>query len=362
MFGSLFAPRSSSAAGSQPVVAPNGETVLGAGKPVTLLVIQVDDYDWPVIFQGATLADGRAVRVVQAGWGDITVQADTYSKIPICVNVNKTAPSASTSTGTRGSSDSKRPSAFTIQPDFVLVRNEVRMPHFDGRSLLNGLIFADVPSVNSLESILLHCERPVMQGYLHRLQRRLGQDVFPVMPQHFCSSSRSLFYGYTFPAVVKIGSAHAGLGKMKITDHKQMSDFRSVLAMMPDEHCLVEPFVVGSCDLRIQKIGRHYRAFRRIDVSGEWKTNTGTSQMEETDVLDRWRRWVDEAAKMFGGLEIFAVDAIVEEGTGAEYILEVNGTSIGLHPDCSEEDNVHIRELVLESMNHALCPVIESGA
>lgn len=194
-----------------------------------------------------------------------------------------------------------------------------------------------------------------MQGFLHRLERRLGNDVFPVVPQHFASSSRALMYGYTFPAVVKVGSAHAGAGKMKITDHRQMSDFRSVLAMMPDEHCLVEPFVKGDFDLRIQKIGDRYRAFKRVDVSGEWKTNTGTAMMEEVECSERWRRWADESAAMFGGLDIFAVDAIVEEETGKEFILEVNGTSIGLHPDYAEEDNGHIRDLVLARMNEALC-------
>jgi hypothetical protein len=40
-------------------------------------------------------------------------------------------------------------------------------------------------------------------------------------------------YGFTFPAVVKVGSAHAGAGKMQITDHHQMSDFRSVLVRLP---------------------------------------------------------------------------------------------------------------------------------
>jgi len=241
-------------------------------------------------------------------------------------------------------------SPMNIRPDFVLIRNEVRMPHFDGRNLLNGFLFADVPSVNSLQSILLNCERPAMQGQLRRLNRLLGDD-FPVVPQHYASSNRSLMYGYTFPAVVKVGSAHAGLGKMKMEDHHQMSDFRSVLAMMPEQHCMVEPFIEGEVDLRIQKIGGHYRAFRRVGISGEWKTNTGTSLMEEVDMSDRWRLWVDKASEMFGGLEILAVDAIVEAGTGREYILEVNGTSIGLHPDCAEEDNAHIRELVLERMN-----------
>merc|ERR1719171_1768138 len=132
---------------------------------------------------------------------------------------------------------------------------------------------------------------------------RLGAEAFPVVPQHFASSARSFMYGYTFPAVVKVGSAHAGAGKMKILDHRQMSDFRSVLQMMP-EHCTVEPFIEGVEDLRIQKIGANYRAFRRQSLSGEWKTNTGTSRWRgtrrrscarcgwrpKTSSLRRWRR------------------------------------------------------------------------
>merc|ERR1711933_415493 len=107
-------------------------------------------------------------------------------------------------------------------------------------------------------------------------------------------------------------------------------DFRSVLEMMLDQHCTVEPFVEGEADLRIQKIGSHYRAFRRQSVCGQWKTNTGTSVMEEEELQDRWRAWVDAAAELFGGLDILTVDAIVEEGTGK---------------DRAAEDNLHIRDL-----------------
>eukprot|EP00746_Dinoflagellata_sp_MGD_P168430 gnl/MRDRNA2_/MRDRNA2_99893_c0_seq1.p1 gnl/MRDRNA2_/MRDRNA2_99893_c0~~gnl/MRDRNA2_/MRDRNA2_99893_c0_seq1.p1 ORF type:complete len:353 (-),score=59.19 gnl/MRDRNA2_/MRDRNA2_99893_c0_seq1:261-1319(-) len=323
------------------------------GKPVTLMVIQADDYDWNEIFKGASLRDGRPIRVVQTGWTNFQVHADTYSKSGICVEVRSVDPDRSIKTGCAVRSLGEK--VTTVHPDFLLVRNQVRTPDFDGRNLLNGFMFADVPSLNSLESILLNCERPAMQGFLHRLNKRLGDEVFPVVPQHFASSSRVLFYGYTFPAVVKVGSAHAGAGKMLIKDHHQMSDFRSVLQMMPGEHCLVEPFIRGESDLRIQKIGTHYRAFRRVGISGEWKTNTGTSMMENIEVEERYRRWADEASAMFGGLEILAVDAIVEEGTGKEYIVEVNDTAIGLHPDFAAEDNLHIKDLVLEQMNNKLC-------
>lgn len=323
-------------------------------KPAILLVLQMDNYDWPAIFNGFKLQDGRKVRVIQTGWSELHVHADTYSSARLCVEVLKLAPSASSEDALAGR-PSNAGSHITVQPDFLLIRNEVKMANFDGRSRLDGFFFADLPSVNSLHSVNTFCSRAAMQGYLHRLNRSLGAEVFPVMKQHFCSSSRSLMYGYTFPAVVKVGSAHAGVGKMKITDHHQMSDFRSVLAMMPEEHCFVEPFVKGEGDLRIQKIGKHYRAFRRQDISGEWKTNTGTSHLEHVDVEERWKVWADSAAEMFGGLDILTVDAIVEEGTGKEYIMEVNGTSSGLAPDYAAEDNEHIRDLVLERMNECLC-------
>uniref|UniRef100_A0A7S3BPE7 ATP-grasp domain-containing protein n=1 Tax=Haptolina ericina TaxID=156174 RepID=A0A7S3BPE7_9EUKA len=307
--------------------------------PAVLLVIQADAYDWVNIMKGARLHNGRALRVIQTSWEDIHVHCDTYSSASLCIEVRKTYPPVS---------EKARP--MTVQPDFVLIRNEVRTPGFDARSRLSGLLFADCPSVNSLESIQLFCDRAHVMGQLHRLHRQLG-DAFPVVPQHFASSHRSLMYGYTFPAVVKVGSAHAGVGKMQIRDHHQMSDFRSVLAMMPHEHCFVEPFIVGVSDLRIQKIGSNYRAFRRSDVSGEWKTNTGTAIMEELDCEPRWRAWADAAAGIFGGLEILTVDAIIEEGSGKELIIEVNGTSSGLFPDCAAADNQHIAELVLERMN-----------
>jgi len=345
----------------QPLLASETQEAAPQQKPVTLLVLQMDNYDWPAIFKGFALQDGRKIRVIQTGWDKIQVHADTYSSARLCVEITSLAPTASSEAALAGR-PATTPSHMTVQPDFLLIRNEVKMPNFDGRSRLDGFVFADIPSVNSLDSVNTFCSRAAMQGYLHRLNRRLGDAAFPVMPQHFCSSHRSLMYGYTFPAVVKVGSAHAGVGKMLINDHHQMSDFRSVLAMMPDEHCFVEPFVRGEGDLRIQKIGKHYRAFRRMDISGEWKTNTGSSHLEHVDVEDRWKLWADSAADMFGGLDILTVDAIVEEGTGKEYILEVNGTSSGLAPDYADEDNRHIRDLVLERMNESLCPSAQNPA
>ena len=82
--------------------------------------------------------------------------------------------------------------------------------------------------------------------------------------------------GPEFPAVVKVGHAHAGFGKMKIVHHHDFADFKSVIALTT-HYCTGEPFYNGVYDLRIQKLGDRYRAFKRFSVSGNWKTNTGSS-------------------------------------------------------------------------------------
>lgn len=38
--------------------------------------------------------------------------------------------------------------------------------------------------------------------------------------------------------------------------------------------------------------------------------------------VERYKLWVDEASKLYGGLDLLALDAIVDE-KGKEYILEV---------------------------------------
>lgn len=132
----------------------------GSGAAVTLLVIQIDNYDWQAIFAGHRLRDRRPVRIVQTGWENILVQADSPAMsphTPCLVHCHL-----------EGKQQSK-----TIQPDFVLIRNEVRgaLHTQDYRNALYGLMFAGVPSVNSLQSVYSFLERPIVQAELHKIQR-----------------------------------------------------------------------------------------------------------------------------------------------------------------------------------------------
>jgi len=191
---------------------------------------QKDKYDWNKVFSGATLRDGTKILVVQVGWDDFHVNAEPHKCI---VHINPKA------------------GPPTIEPDFVLVRNEVRTVSKDFRNLLYGLMFSGVQSVNSLSSIYSFCERPIIQAELNRLSRQLGREVFPVVDQSYFSGFSSMMYGNAFPAVCKVGHAHAGIGKMKIANHRDMEDFRSVLAMTGGQYCTAEPFIVGKLLLTV---------------------------------------------------------------------------------------------------------------
>jgi len=84
----------------------------------------------------------------------------------------------------------------------------------------------------------------------------------------------------------------------------------------------------------------------------------GSSVITEIPLTDKYKRWADEASKLFGGMDILTVDSIFANGKGteslhhsleigliyhsADYILEINDTASGFYgpnekevPTCS---------------------------
>lgn len=235
-----------------------------------------------------------------------------------------------------------------FKPTFVLIRNIVHgAGTSDYRNVLYGFMHANIPSINSLLSVFCSTERPVVHAELRRIQHELGADRFPLVPQNYYSKPCQMNFMPPYPIVLKVGHVHAGLGKMKLENDEQMKDVKSILAIHDTDYCTAEPFITGQYDIRIQKIGSLIRAYRRLNFHG-WKGNVGTALLEDIPVEDRYRLWVEKASEMFGGMEILAVDVIVEEKTNKEYILEVNDCSIGLGPEHEEEDLEYMAELVLE--------------
>lgn len=60
---------------------------------------------------------------------------------------------------------------------------------------------------------------------------------------------------------------------------------------------------------------------------------------------ERYKRWIDEASEVFGGLDLVAVEALLSKD-GKEYIYEVTGSQMTLMGETQEEDRRLIADLV----------------
>jgi len=285
------------------------------------------------------------LKVDQASWEDIYLSAYSDTGIVVDLRAARVPIYGSPQCDNR-----------TIKPDFVLIRNMVRgLPHQDFRNLLYGFAYAGIPTLNSIESIIWNLERPLSYAGLLTIHNRLGKDKFPLIPQTYYPRYTEMNFTPEYPIVVKVGHIHAGFGKMMLQKHDDFNDLASILALHED-YCTAEQFISASYDLRIQKIGNHYRVYRRTSCVG-WKSNVGTAILEDVPVTEQYKLWVDECSKLFGGMDILAVDAVHNDVTGKDYILECNDTSIGLGPEHEEEDVLIIKQLTLDKMVEAFSQI-----
>jgi len=312
-----------------------------AGKPVRQLVVIDGDimHDWVEMFKGKTLPDGSTIRVVQASW--IETGVTVYNEGGCMMRIAPVRESEG---------QIKRPDSLTVKPDFLLVRNQVRgpTPNSDKRNVLYGLMNANIPSINTLQSLYMDLERPVTYGALREIEKRVGHDKFPLISHNFYSGSNEMVISPQLPCVVKISHAHRGMGKAKIADSEAFRDISTVVALH-DDYLSAEPFVDSDYGIRVQKIGNHYRVMKKMFTGSGWKSQFGGSSLFEIPLEEKYKLWADECAKCFGGMDLLAVDALHGKD-GKDYILELNGSAIGLLPDKWMEDSIFVRDLTLERM------------
>ncbi|XP_037267512.1 synapsin-1 [Falco rusticolus] len=192
--------------GDPPGVGPGlggGPGVGGMWKPPRtpppaplLLVISPPGTDWVKLFKGKSVHGDVELRVEQAQFSELSLVASTHGALSITI-------------------DTPRGGTRRVHPDFVLVR-ECPEGGAEGatRRLLVGLQLGGVPSTDPLPALYAFAHPPCLFAKLAQLQRELGPEAFPLVPQGFCNHPRGLLTAPTFPMMVTFSPAPAGVGKV----------------------------------------------------------------------------------------------------------------------------------------------------
>lgn len=77
---------------------------------------------------------------------------------------------------------------------------------------------------------------------------------------------------------------------------------------------------------------------RRKSISGNWKANQGSALLEQVQVTDKHKKWLDDVSELFGGLDIITIEALSAKDGSGEHIYEVTGSQMTLMGETQEED------------------------
>ena len=316
-------------------------------KPAKTILIIDFQTNWYRQFKDAALSDGTPLIIEQTLWTYIDLEASSNKNERLIVDLQ------ANSSPIPFTSQSK---ARRCSPDFVLIRNFPTDIHGDDfKNLLFGFMFSNIPSMNNWQSIFYAMHRPLVYSALNNLNANLPLIPMTYHP-NFTPRTDDLLSDkgkVKYPKVIKVASTHSGYGKIRVTNDDDMADVKSILILNKDFYTTETLIENIDFEFRIQKLGHHIRGFKRIS-SSSWKNNWGAIQHIDYSLSDNHKEWIIKASKIFGGLDICALD-VLKLKDGKEVILELNGTACGLMADHEIQDSTIIRDLLIDKMSNIYC-------
>ena len=308
--------------------------------PTLLVIAGTSEEDWVQLCSEYS----TKFRVIQTTWDRISFSSYSDSKHPMVTIYPNQKPIY----------PSQKETINDIRPDLLLIRNlalyissklEI-VPDF--RNILYGFYHANVPMINELSAIIAEIQKPIMYGRLRKIRDIYGEKNFPLILQYYYPNYSEICITPSTPYVLKVSYPHAGYGKIRVKDHHDLDDLRSILALHKD-YCAIEPLIDVYYELRIVFIApNYYRVHKRSSLN--WKVNFGMSNIrEECEMKPQWKKWIDLIYENYPDMLTFDIDALVDKN-GKEYILEVNGSSQGFTPEHGKQDLEHLRDLVVRKM------------
>lgn len=196
---------------------------------------------------------------------DLIEQAD-YKDVSVLASQSSSTATVYIAAGSKQTSGLTRSTqimpARIVRPEFVVVKQCAREKPEHLKSIVYALNYCLVPLFEPVEFWNVFQSRQMVFAILLRVQRQLGKENFPLIPQVYCQTQQDLLNyinssTISLPCLVRMGN-----GRIKIDQVQGLRDFASIMATSHNS-CTIEQYLEVEYDLIIQKLGTSLKLFRR---------------------------------------------------------------------------------------------------
>lgn len=206
--------------------------------------------------------------------GDLVEQADSKN---ISILANQSSATAMvciipSATGSKMDRSSQLQSARIVRPEYVVMRQKSCLGnsnHLAG--VVKGLNYSLIPMFESSDIWSTFQDRQQIFTRLAKVQRTLGKENFPLIPQIYCQTHQDLL-NYVqsstikLPCLVRLGAQ--GSAKIMVESVQTLKDLASILKSV-SLSCTIEPYLTVKYDLIVQKLGNNLKLYKRLAIANK---------------------------------------------------------------------------------------------